>query len=637
MSKIKLLLTFIFFSFLFITTSNAQLPVENYFQVDEDYVVKDSSVYEFNLDSYSSIELYKNSAKNYLKNLDPIKDSQKKLAAYHYIINTYKDLNQRDSALVYLYKALDLPNVKESKGAINIYWEIFRIYSYSENYIAQLEQIEFLQKLGSKYDYFKDTQPKNLQKAYGDVLLTAGYYKEASEYYKKFLINDPLAFDPLRYAVVANDLASIHINLNEPDSVKKYRTIALKSLNSSRKSTFDEAYTTYITDYIKLQDIWYKNQFTSNNLEFAKKFLLNASKNFDGETHTAIYANYFITTYYFKIEKYKIALDYINDALALAYKKTTLRKLQDLYFLKSRILDKLDKEDLALQNINQYKIIKADKLTKNRVIDLAKYEVGKIKKEKNDAEELAKINVIKRKNITNILIFISIVLLVITTGFIITREKNRKIKIAQNDVKAKLAEKEFLLKELNHRVKNNLSLILSLVKFQYNEVNEPFYKEKFISLEHRINTVAKANEQMLYDEDNLEGKNYNIKKYLINIANALKNISSREVEITITTPETKLNIDTVLPIGIMINELISNSIKHAVFKDTLFIEVQISLQQSNISIIYKDSGTKFIEISNKKSLGISIINSMVKQLKGTIERKNSEYTISLQLKNTTKQ
>ena len=80
----------------------------------------------------------------------------------------------------------------------------------------------------------------------------------------------------------------------------------------------------------------------------------------------------------------------------------------------------------------------------------------------------------------------------------------------------------------------------------------------------------------------------------------------------------------------------SNSLKHAVFKDFLTIDIQITLNQSNINVTYKDSGSSFKEVTNTKSLGVSIINSMIKQLKGTIKRKNSEYRISLQLKNSKK-
>ena len=215
-------------------------------------------------------------------------------------------------------------------------------------------------------------------------------------------------------------------------------------------------------------------------------------------------------------------------------------------------------------------------------------------------------------------------------------KKRKEIKIKNKNLSEALSENKLLLKELNHRVNNNLALILSLVKFQYYEIDEPKYKVKFQSLEHRIRTIAAAHEQLLYNKGNIEGEDYNVQEYISKITNALIEISTKDVQLNLDAKNIKLNIDTMLPIGIMINELMSNSLKHAVFKDFLTIDIQITLNQSNINVTYKDSGSSFKEVTNTKSLGVSIINSMIKQLKGTIKRKNSEYRISLQLKNSKK-
>lgn len=626
---------FIIFIFFVIGTkaTYAQLPVENYFKIDKDYVVVDATIYEFNTTHNDTIKLYESKAKEYLKSLDPIKDSIKTMEAYHYIINANLDLKQYDTALVYLYKVLNYPSVKNSKGAINLYWSVFRIYSYSENYVSQLELIKPLENLGKKHNFFKDTQPLNLKKANGDVLFSAGYYKEASIFYTKNLIRDSLAFDPLRYAVVVNDLASIYEELYIADSVKKYREIAFKTLKSNRPSSFEKSYKDYIVDYIKLQDIKYKNEYTLDNLKFANAFLQNASINYHGETHSSVFANYFIANYYFNDKNYQEAFSHVEDALALGYKKLTLRKLNNLSTLKSRILDKLGKEKLASNVLNDFKKIEAKKLAKNRRFDLIKYEVNQIKTEKDSAEKKAKLNENIRKNTIRVLIFVSIILVIVIIAFLITRQKNKKIKVTENEVKQKLKEKEFLLKELNHRVKNNLSLILSLVRFQYDEVDESIYKDKFLSLENRIRTIASAHDQLIYNKNNLQDQNHNLEQYLLKIANPLIDISHKKVTLNLSIKNIELNIDTLLPIGIMINELISNSLKYVVVKNKVIIDITISLKNNVITLNYKDSGTEFKTTENIPSLGINIIESMVKQLKGTINRINSEYFITLKLKN----
>jgi two-component sensor histidine kinase len=625
----------IILSFMFICSQhiNAQEPVQKYYKVDKDYIVIDSTILDFKAFPIDSVKVYEKEYKKNLKKLESIKDNYRTTEAYHYIINANKYLNRPDSALVYLYKALELPNVKTSKGAINIYWEIFRIYSYAENYSAQLELIEPLTQLGAKYNYFKDTKPLNLKKINADVLSAAGYYEEACSYYTKYLVNSPLNFDPLRFAVTTNDLACIYETLNVPDSVSKYRNISLKTLNfNTRKSTFDKTYTEHIKNFIKLHDIWYNKIFTKKNLAFSKEFLANARKNYYGETHIAIYVNHFISDYYFYLKDYEKALYYINQTLKIGDKKLSLKKSKDIYFLKFRILDKLGKEDLASTTLNQLEKIRSKKLLENRNLDLIRFEVNTFKEEKEKAERLTKESESNNRNTLILLIFISVITAITTIAYSVTKQKNRKIKAAENEIQRKLKDKVFLLKELNHRVKNNLSLILSIVQFQLYEITDPVYKEKFKSLELRISTIAVAHEQFLYDENNLEGEDFDLKLYLTKIIDALIKTSTRKIDLNLSVLDVKLNIDTVLPIGIIFNELVSNSIKHAKSKKDLIIDIDISSEQKGIKLHYKDSGTEFKLEKNKFNLGVNIIESMVMQLAGTIKREDSAYFIKLKLK-----
>ena len=203
----------------------------------------------------------------------------------------------------------------------------------------------------------------------------------------------------------------------------------------------------------------------------------------------------------------------------------------------------------------------------------------------------------------------------------------------QNDLLQKnIEQKELLLKELNHRVKNNLSLIISLIKFQSQEINEQFYKEKFKNLENRINTIAIAHEQFIYSDTKTAGEFYNLEEYIQKIA-YLVNVSERNVKYVQNIDATELNIDTALPIGILINELISNSIEHAVSKGPLKINVKIEKKGNLIDIMYSDSGTVFNKDSKKETLGLFIIDSMVAQLNGKIEQEKSTFKIVLKHKN----
>lgn len=335
--------------------------------------------------------------------------------------------------------------------------------------------------------------------------------------------------------------------------------------------------------------------------------------------------------------KNNIAHKYLDSAISAANKINYYNSLSSSYRFKSSIYEKQKDYKKALELFKKYQSAAQKNILGKQKIEVQKIETKyNYEKEaiKNEALELNLSNEIKQKK--NLIIGLIVVVLLLSSLIflaIMLTKKRKEIKSKNLGLTEALDKNKLLLRELNHRVNNNLALILSLVKFQYYEIDEPKYKDKFQSLEHRIKTIAAAHEQLLYSKENIEGEDYDVQEYLSKITNALIDISTKNVQLNLDAKNIRLNIDTMLPIGILINELMSNSLKHAIFNDVLIIDIKIKLQQPNIYITYKDSGSIFKETKNTKSLGVSIINSMVKQLRGSIQREKSEYTISLQLKN----
>jgi two-component sensor histidine kinase/small nuclear ribonucleoprotein (snRNP)-like protein len=613
--------------------ANAQLPIETYFQVGKDYVVNESTIWEFETISKDSTLFLENRARDYLNTLNPEVDNYKTASVYQYIINANHHLRREDKALTFLYKLLALPKFKTSKGAIHAHWDIFITLKNTENYTGQLEQLDILENLGKKHNFYRDTGPKNLGKTKADVFFNAGFFEDAKSYILKNIIKDSLSVGPLKYAVINNDLAYIYEALDKPDSVLHYRQLALASLKSKRQIYYNTEYQSYIKDYILLHDLKYKKIYTENSLAFAKSFLENALENHHGEIHTSIFACHFLAEYFFNKKNYENALSYINQALSLSKSRLILRKLHDLYILKSRILDKLEKEEMADKTLKEFKLIQSNQVAKNKTLDLIKFEVNQIEIEKEKAEISALENINKYNRTLYVLVFSFIILIIVAVAFYNTKQKNLKIKAAQGEVLIKLKDKEFLLRELNHRVKNNLALILSLVQFQSKQIKTEAYKQKFIHLKQRIMAISVAHEQFLYKSDNLEEEYYDLKGYLIKISNGLINVSPRFVNFNLEVSGVMVNIDTALPIGILVNELITNSLEHAVTEDPLAINLDILQDSDNFHLTYKDSGNEFKDSVAQESLGLKIIESMVEQLFGTLKREQSTYTITLKFKN----
>jgi len=611
----------------------AQLPVENYFQVDEDYKDKEHTLFEFSKVSADSLLYFENQAINYIKTLDPHRDRFKLAAAYNYIANINYNLKRDDIALTYLYKLYELPDFTGTKGDISARWDILKIYRFSENYFEQFKQIDLLMELGKINEFYQETDSINLIKTKADAFVGAGFYNEAREYFTNYIIKDSLAVNPIKYAVILNDLAYIFEKLNQPDSVAKYRRIALRTLNSKRHNPYGEVYKLYIRDYIRLHDYKFYKVYNEESLKFALDFLKIAKEKFEGEIHSAVFACHFLAEFYFYTDNAKEALAYINQALILSENKVILKKLQEYFTLKARILDELGQKEASTQVLQELNTIEYQKAVKNRTLELIEYDVSKIKGEKEKVEFEAIQTKTKYNYTLTISIFLVVLVVIISLAFYVTRQKNKRIKKAREIIAVELKQKEFLLKELNHRVKNNLALITSLVQFQHQDVKEIYAKEKFKELELRINTITMAYEQLVYSEIHTAGEFYHLETYLENVCKPLISISTRKIQLKLNIESIEVNFDTALPIGILINELLSNSIKHAKLdSQTLDVVLNIYKKDNSIHLDYKDSGNGFETKTGNDSLGLIIIESMVQQLSGSLYRKKAHYDIVLEEK-----
>jgi two-component sensor histidine kinase len=608
----------------------AQLPVKKYFKVTNNYVLIESSVFDFKSSPQDSLLYYNSKAKAALKNIEAYKLTEI-ASTYQYLIKVNTELNLQDSTLVYLYKSLELPDIENSVAAMGLHWNIFKIYEYNENYNGMLDELSALQLLETKFksDIF------NVEKLRAGILYRAGYYSDAKKAYRTNLLKDSLKLDPVKFAVILNDLACIYAKIGIQDSVGYFRDKAFITLESNKKSSFGPSYKKYIHDYFLLQDALFKEEYSPENFALAENFVLNAIENHADEVHTAVFAQQFLAYGYFYNKDFGNAAIAISKSIELGQSKVHLIKLEELYLLKYRILEAASEKEHAKQTLVDLNL-KRDAVAKNnRDFDLIKYDVRQIENSKNRAEKLAQVNKSKYEYSLFILIFIGIVLIIVIIAIYIIYRKNKRISSAKLEISKRLNEKEFLLKELNHRVKNNLALIISLVQFQADDSESEETRIKMHHLEHRITAISLAHEQFLYKQESLTENEYDLKSYILKITNGLTSASIRDVSFDFLIKEKfKVNIDTALPIGMMLNELISNSIEHAITTEILEIKVTITKEKHQINVGYKDNGDKFERSDKHSSLGITIIESMVEQLDGTISRDRSNYAITIKPKKT---
>lgn len=212
-----------------------------------------------------------------------------------------------------------------------------------------------------------------------------------------------------------------------------------------------------------------------------------------------------------------------------------------------------------------------------------------------------------------------------------------ELKKAENKIKKSLKEKENLLKEIHHRVKNNLQIISSLLDLQEEYVkDDPTAVNVLRESQNRVLSMAMIHE-MLYLSKDLNSINFSA--YLRNLVSNLRDsYGIKNLQSIIDVDETYLNMETSVPLGLIISELVSNSLKHA-FPDKKPGELTISLQseEDQFKLIIKDNGIGLpedLDFTNIKStLGLKLVHSLINQIDGTIELDKShgtKYTITFQ-------
>ncbi|MBH8564172.1 PAS domain S-box protein [Nostoc sp. CENA67] len=203
-------------------------------------------------------------------------------------------------------------------------------------------------------------------------------------------------------------------------------------------------------------------------------------------------------------------------------------------------------------------------------------------------------------------------------------------------IEASLREKEVLLKEIHHRVKNNLGIVSSLLQMQSRRTQDAQANAILRDSHNRIASIALVHEKLYCSQDlaNIDFAHYirNLTAHLF----ASYNTSSNLIQLSINTEKVSLDIETAVPCGLIINELVSNALKYA-FPDNRAGQIKVKFYQENehnLILIVQDNGIGLPEnFDHKKSktLGINLVQGLVKQLRGSIDincQQGTEFRIS---------
>jgi len=293
----------------------------------------------------------------------------------------------------------------------------------------------------------------------------------------------------------------------------------------------------------------------------------------------------------------------------------------------------------AFKNYKRYKTIRDSLFSerKNLQFKELQYNYRNAEQERtisNQKNELNNVREVRRFTIIVISLLIIVVGL-LYAGYRVNRRNNKRLK-DKNDkidgqnllltklVEAKnnlIGEKEWLMKELNHRVKNNLQIIISLLNFQSKYLKTSEAKKAMLDTQHRIRSMSLVH-QKLYQPGSTAGMD--IKAYIHDLVTYLKSSLgiSKRIHIKMEIAEVELDVSYAIPLGFIITEAIVNAVKYA-FPAARAGEITLMLkmeENNNLHLIIKDNGigvNEKIDLNQNQSMGVSLIRTFCAQLEAT--------------------
>jgi len=335
----------------------------------------------------------------------------------------------------------------------------------------------------------------------------------------------------------------------------------------------------------------------------------------------------------------KLILQINSELIDVVKAKKIDFPLEEAYSALARVYSKAGDYRQAndyLQKYYEARIVSLNKVYEVGVADLEKkYENEKIKKEYAQVTtELQSSQLIlaqKKRETVIVYSFIIVLLLLMALVIYLSLRVRKSNKVLQH----KNAEKDVLIQEIHHRVKNNLQFVSSLINMQINSSDNLAESYSLNDASRRIKAMALVHE-MLYNQNEMQG--INIRQYLLELVDSMNElVNSKAIPIQFHVEADALVFDTqkAIAIGMITSELVSNSIKYAFANsDNPSITIKLLKQSDTITYQVSDNGIGFNETNEqRKKLGMRLIGIFSRQLKGdyTFESKNG-YTYTIQFK-----
>ncbi len=526
-----------------------------------------------------------------LKAVDTLKKSIKLFeeAKYHkgivvnysvigYCLEKEGRLDEALQATITSLEIIDTQNLPETQKAKNLV-DLARIYRVNNQLQKSIDTYNKALSIAKANEDFETSLV--IQMNIGNVYLGKNNFKRALLFYKKALKEAEFCDCKSRKSILWSNIGFAHYYLKNVKALKYATTMAETEL-------LDKSNLGLVTDIEILKGASY--QFSNNNAK-AIKHLEKALK--------LAQANNF---------KEKLVM--VSTILSKSYVvEGKDRKLDDLLAETISTKDSLYNKDVA-KSIAEMEIRYETKLKEQKLNEVIAQNTLKEKY----------INDIKVRNRWLIaLLIIGLLLAAICFWFFIRSRKTAK------ELAKLLNQKKLLLKEIHHRVKNNLQTVSSLLNLQTRASDNQVVRKAMVEGQTRLKSISLLH-QKLYQHEQLtkiEMDDYinDLARYIIKNFNNL----NKQIELKTNAKGVVLDLDTAIPLGLILNELITNSIKYS-FAEVTEGEIEISLnkltEENNYELKVTDNGEglpRNIDIETLPSMGLKLVKSLSRQIHGSFE------------------
>lgn len=337
---------------------------------------------------------------------------------------------------------------------------------------------------------------------------------------------------------------------------------------------------------------------------------------------------------YFDLKQYPIAKDYSLKALKLSQEIGAKEREVFAHEILSRIYFAQGDYQKAYQSLNEYTILSDAIFTQDKSIALAEMQARFEVKEVKFKQQIESQN--HSRQLVILIAIIFIILLVSVLLFFLFRDKRRINLLLQQKVEmtqASLEQKEFMMGEIHHRVKNNLQIISAILDLQSRELKDPESIKMIEASLNRVNAISMIH-QKLYQSENIRAVQIGpyFEELIHDLITHFKKEVINEIQLVSDCDNLNLDIETALPLGLIVSELVMNSCKYA-FNKQENPEIQLSLkeQDGKLILIVSDNGNGKTDEQEGTHFGAKLIRSMARKLKAEIVETNTEQGFKTEL------